>query len=59
MENLTLNDLGAMVNVIDVCCERGAFKGSELSEIAKLRTNIENTLKAAAKKAEKEQDAEK
>lgn len=34
---LSLNDFALVVNVIDACTERGAFKGNELSSIGQLR----------------------
>ena len=37
---LGLGDLAAMVQVIDVVCERGAFKGPELESVGILRGRI-------------------
>jgi hypothetical protein len=34
---LSLNDFALVVNIIDVCTERGAFKGNELAPIGQLR----------------------
>jgi hypothetical protein len=36
-KSLTLNDLAAVVKMIDTCSERGAFKGNELAAIGALR----------------------
>jgi hypothetical protein len=45
---LSLNDLAATVQLIDVCSKRGAFEGPELSTIGALRQRITDFLKAAA-----------
>jgi len=31
--SLTINDLSMVVNIIDVCVVRGAFKGNEMLEV--------------------------
>lgn len=38
--NITLQDMVTMVNIIDVCSERGAYKGNELSVIGQLREKL-------------------
>ena len=38
--NVTLQDMVTMVNIIDVCSERGAFKGNELSVVGQLREKL-------------------
>ncbi len=38
--SLTLNDIKAMVSVIDICSKRGAFEGSELETVGGLRNRI-------------------
>lgn len=38
--NITLQDMAIMINVIDVCSERGAFKGAELATVGQLREKI-------------------
>jgi len=43
---LGLNDLAAVVQMIDVCSKRGAFEGPELSAIGTLRTRFVEFLKA-------------
>lgn len=43
---LGLNDLAAVVQMIDVCSKRGAFEGPELSAIGTLRTRFVDFLKA-------------
>jgi len=44
--NLTLQDLATVVNVIDVCSQRGAFKGEELSVVGQLREKFAAVVKA-------------
>lgn len=43
---LGLNDLAAVVQLIDVCSKRGAFEGAELAAIGALRTRFVDFLKA-------------
>lgn len=43
---LGLNDLAAVVQMIDVCSKRGAFEGAELAAIGALRTRFVDFLKA-------------
>lgn len=43
---LTLNDFALVVNIIDVCTERGAFKGNELAPIGQLREKFVVFIKA-------------
>ncbi len=43
---LGLNDLAAVVQLIDVCSKRGAFEGAELAAIGTLRTRFVEFLKA-------------
>lgn len=38
--NITLQDMVTMVNIIDVCSERGAYKGNELAVIGQLREKL-------------------
>jgi hypothetical protein len=47
---LSLNDLVAVVQLIDVVSRRGAFEGSELAVIGALRNRLEAFLKASAPK---------
>lgn len=37
---ITLNDFVAVVNMIDVCTERGSFKGNELLTVGTLREKM-------------------
>lgn len=43
---LSLNDLAMAVKIIDLCSERGAFKGDELSVIGQVRGNLAQFVKA-------------
>jgi hypothetical protein len=38
--NITINDIIMMVNIIDACSERGAFKGNELASVGTLRDKL-------------------
>lgn len=55
---LSVSDLSAAVNIIDVVSRRGAFEGAELSDVGALRARLIAFLKAtealavAAKKQE-------
>ena len=56
--SLSVNDLAVMVNVIDACSKRGAFKPSEMETVGALYTKIVNFLVAsgAIKTDEAEQE---
>ena len=41
---LSVNDLAVMVNVIDACSKRGAFKPAEMETVGALYTKIVNFL---------------
>jgi hypothetical protein len=43
---LSLNDFSLVVNIIDACTERGAFKGNELATIGQLREKFVAFVKA-------------
>lgn len=48
MENqLTPNDLSLVVTIIDVCSQRGAFKGDELSAVGAVRQKFADLVKAS------------
>jgi hypothetical protein len=40
--NVNLSDMITMVNIIDACTERGAFKGNELITVGTLREKLAN-----------------
>lgn len=43
---LNLNDFLTIVNIIDVCTERGAFKGNELLTVGTIREKFSAFVKA-------------
>lgn len=48
MENqLTPNDLSLVVTIIDVCSQRGAFKGDELVAVGAVRQKFADLVKAS------------
>jgi hypothetical protein len=44
--NISLNDFVMAVNIIDVCSQRGAFKGDELAVVGQLREKFAAFVKA-------------
>lgn len=49
---LTLQDIAAALQIIDICSKRGAFEGAELSAIGQVRDKIATFLKAATPPAQ-------
>lgn len=45
---LTVNDLNALKQIIDVASSRGAFKPNEMSVVGNVYTKLENFLNAVA-----------
>lgn len=45
---LTVNDLGALKQIIDVASSRGAFKPNEMTAVGSIYTKLENFLNAVA-----------
>jgi len=43
---IDINDLVAVVQLIDVCSTRGAFRGEELATVGGLRTKLTEIVKA-------------
>lgn len=43
---LSLNDLAAVVRIIDICSKRGAFEGPELSSVGALREKFATFVEA-------------
>ena len=43
---LSLNDLAAVVRLIDVCSKRGAFEGVELTSVGELRNKFSSFVEA-------------
>lgn len=56
---LTLNDFALVVNIIDACTERGAFKGNELASIGQIREKFVAFIKANTPEGEQTTDTEK
>ena len=50
--NITLQDLVTVVQIIDACSERGAFKGEELAAVAVVREKFNQIVKANMPKEE-------
>jgi hypothetical protein len=46
-QNITINDLTSVVNIIDVCSQRGAFRGEELAAVGMLRQKFATAVNAA------------
>lgn len=51
-QQLSLNDFAAVVNMIDVCAERGAFKGNELIVVGQLRERFAEFVKSKQEQEE-------
>jgi hypothetical protein len=43
---IDINDIASIVQLIDVCSTRGAFRGEELAIIGALRTKLADVVKA-------------
>jgi hypothetical protein len=55
---LSLNDFALVVNIIDACTERGAFKGNELAAIGQLREKFVAFIKANTPEETQEETTE-
>lgn len=55
---LTISDLAAIKNLIDVVTTRGAFKGEELSSVGVLYDKLNKFLTAVQAQAQQQQTAE-
>jgi len=44
--SLGIGDLASVVQIIDVCSQRGAFQGSELEAVGALRGRVQQFVKA-------------
>ena len=51
-EKIDLNDFVTAVNIIDICTERGAFKGNELLIVGQLREKFSTFVKDNAQQKE-------
>lgn len=56
--NISLNDFVMTVNIIDVCSQRGAFKGDELATVGQLRDKFAAFVKANAPQETTEETVE-
>lgn len=56
--NINLNDMVTMVNIIDACSERGAFKGGELVTVGTLREKLANFVRVNQPKTEETETTE-
>jgi hypothetical protein len=43
---IEINDIASVVQLIDVCSTRGAFRGEELATVGGLRTKLTEIVKA-------------
>lgn len=55
--SITVNDLASMVNIIDVCTQRGAFKAAELETVGKLYTKFKTFVDEQTKQSEQEEES--
>ena len=46
--SLSLQDMATVVQIVDLCSERGAFKGVELEAVGAVRNRLVRFLQAAA-----------
>ena len=56
---LSLNDIAAVVQIIDVVTKRGAFEGPELEAVGVLRNRFAKFIEARAPKKEEGETVEK
>lgn len=56
--SITINDLNLSLQVIDICSERGAFKGAELTDIGILRDKLYAFIEANKPDESEEDDSE-
>jgi len=56
--SFTINDLNLSLQVIDICSERGAFKGAELTDIGILRDKLYAFIEANKPDESEEDDSE-
>ena len=50
--DLTINDLAAMKNIIDISSQRGAFKPNEMVAVGTIYNKLSNFLEQVQKQAE-------
>lgn len=56
--DLTIADLNALRAIVDVACQRGAFKAPEMEAVGKTFNKLNAFLEAAAKNAQAQQGQE-
>jgi len=54
--NITLQDIITVVQVIDACSERGAFKGEELAVVGQVREKFNQIVQANMPKEENKEE---
>lgn len=55
---LGISDLAFLLNIIDVCTQRGAFRGGELTNVGTVRDKLEAFVKANTKADEPTEDTD-
>ena len=58
MSDVSLQDIATVVNIIDVCTERGAFKGNEIYGVGAIREKLAAVVKANTKEVEAPKETE-
>ena len=53
---INLSDIKICLNIIDICSQRGAFKGEELSSIGQMRDKLEIIVKQYEPSEEENKD---
>lgn len=56
--NLTINDLNAVVEIIDVVTQRGAIKGDELLAVGTIRNKIADFIQSQIEEQDSEDEQE-
>jgi hypothetical protein len=56
--NLTINDLNAVVEIIDVVTQRGAIKGDELLAVGTIRNKIAEFIQSQLEEQDSEDQQE-
>jgi hypothetical protein len=55
--NITVNDLVAIQNIINLAADRGAFKAEEMLEVGTVYTKLSNFLEAVIAQAQAQESA--
>jgi|TARA_B110000977_G_scaffold9400_1_gene12478 hypothetical protein len=59
VQELTINDLGALKSIIDVASQRGAFKPNEMVTIGQVYNKLESFLNAVQAQQQAQPEVEK